>query len=216
MAILKRDTTFNELFIKPIRGLYDDHAITVEEFKDRHEDIVRSRWVNTTHGKNGLKVYSLFDPTTDSEIVKENLQEWLCDNRHELTECISIALHNHECTYSEWFRYVDSSPGPDELALYCLARKHRVQVAVFNKSYVWTTLSKHLDRTDDKIIQLCGVNLVFIGPCEYGILRSIRHPTQSILVHTNPKTPTSGRSKSSSTKKKTTCREDKQKKGSFS
>ena len=131
MAALKRDTTFNELFIRPIRGLYDDQAITTEEFKDRYEDIVKSRWVDTTHGKNGLKIYGLFDPTTDSEIVKENLQEWLCDNRHEVTECISIALRNHERTYSEWFRYVDSSPGPNELALYCLARKHGVQVAVF-------------------------------------------------------------------------------------
>ena len=64
MAVLKRDTTFNELFIKPICGLYDDQAFTVEEFKDRHEDIVRSwwvdivrsRWVDTTHGKNGLKI----------------------------------------------------------------------------------------------------------------------------------------------------------------
>ena len=117
-------------------------------------------------------------------------------------------MRNHERTYSEWFRYVDSSPGPDELALYCLARKHGVQVAVFNKSYVWTTLSKHLDRTNDEIIQLCGVNLVFIGPCEYGILRDIRHPVQSILVHTNPKTPTSGKPKTSKTTKKTTCREN--------
>ena len=200
--------TFNELFIKPIRRLYDDQAITVEEFKDRYEDIVKSRWVDTTHGKNGLKVYGLFDPTTDSEIVKENLKEWLCDNRHEVTECISIALHNHERTYSEWFRYVESSPGPDELALYCLARKHGVQVAVFNKSYVWTTLSKHLNRTDDEILQLYGVNLVFIGPCEYGILRDIWHPAQSILMHTNPKTPTSGKPKMSKTIKKTTCHEN--------
>ena len=103
MAVLKRDTTFNELFIKPICGLYDDHAITVEEFKDRHEYIVRSWWVDTTHGKNGLKIYSLFNPTIDNEIIKENLQEWLCDNRFEVTECISIALRNHKCTYAEWF-----------------------------------------------------------------------------------------------------------------
>ena len=164
MAVLKRDTTFNELFVKPIRGLYSDQTISVEDFKDRHEDIVRSRWVDTTHEKNGLKVYGLFDSTIDSEIVKENLQEWLCDNRHEVTECISIALRNHERTYSEWFQYIDSSPGPDELALYCLARKHGVQVAVFNKSYVWTTLARHIDRTDEEILQLCGVNLVFTGP----------------------------------------------------
>ena len=206
MAVLKRDTTFNELFIKLIRGLYDDHAITVEEFKDRHEDIVRSRWVDTTHGKNGLKIYGLFDPTIDSEIVKENLQEWLCDNRFEVTECISIALCNHERMYAEWFRFVDSNPGPDELALYCLARKHGIQVAVFNKSYVWTTLADHITRTDDEIIQLCGVNLVFIGPTEYGILRNIRQPTQSILMDVEPKLTTAVRSKLSSNKK-TTCRE---------
>ena len=103
MAVLKRDTTFNELFIKPICSLYDDHAITVEEFKDRHKDIVRSQWVDTMHGKNGLKIYGLFDPTIDNEIIKENLQEWLCDNCFEVTECISIALCNHEHTYAEWF-----------------------------------------------------------------------------------------------------------------
>ena len=166
--------TFNELFIKLIRVLYDDHAITVEEFKDRHEDIVRSRWVDTTHGKNGLKIYGLFDPTIDNKIIKENLQEWLCDNRFEVIECISIALRNHKCTYAEWFQHVDSSPSPDKLALYCLACKYGIQVAVFNKSYVWTTLADHITRTDDEIIQLCSVNLVFIGPTEYGILHNIR------------------------------------------
>ena len=206
MVVLKRDTTFNELFIKPIRGLYSDQVISVEDFKDRHKDIVRSRWVDTTHEKNGLKVYGLFDSTIDSEIVKENLQEWLCDNHHEVTECISIALHNHERTYSEWFRYVDSNPGPDELALYCLARKHRVQVAVFNKSYVWTTLAWHIDRTDEEILQLCGVNLVFTGPCEYGILRDIRRPSQNILVHTIQKT--TSKPKTLNVTKKTTCRGD--------
>ena len=69
MAVLKRDTTFNELFVKPIRGLYSDQTISVEDFKDRHEDIVQSRWVDTTHEKNRLKVYGLFDSTIDSEIV---------------------------------------------------------------------------------------------------------------------------------------------------
>ena len=205
MAVLKQDMTFNELFIKPIRGLYEDHAISVAEFKDRHEDLVKNRWIDTTHGKNGLKIYGLFDPTIDSEIVKENLQEWLCDNRHEVTYCISIALRNHECTYSEWFHYVDSSAGPDELALYCLARKHGIQVVVFNRSYVWTTLADHVTRSDDELIWLCDVNLVFIGPTEYGILCSIRCPSQSILVDVGPKPSNSGRSKSLN--KKTTCHE---------
>ena len=77
---------------------------------------------------------------------------------------------------------------------------------MFNKSYVWTTLADHITRTDDEIIQLCGVNLVFIGPTEYGILCNIRQPAQSILVDVEPKPTTAARSKSSSNKK-TTCHE---------
>ena len=68
-------------------------------------------------------------------------------------------------------------------------------------------MSEHVTRTDEEIIQLCGVNLVFIGPTEYGILRSIRRPVQGILVDGEPKMTTAARSKSSSIKK-TTCRKE--------
>ena len=207
MAILKRDTTFNELFIRPIHGLYPDQALTVEEFKDRHEGIVKNRWVDTSHGKNGLKIYGLFDPTTDSEIVKENLQEWLCDNRHEITECISITLRNHERTYAEWFKYIDNNSGPDELALYCLSRKLGIHTAVFNKSYIWTTLADHVTHSDEEILQLCGVNLIYLGPTKYGILRDIRCPNSGLAVKPvtapTPKPPQSAHQWS----KKTTCHE---------
>ena len=143
MVVLKQDTEFNELFIKPIRGLYEDQAITVNEFKDRHSGILKNRWVDTSHGAKGEKIYGMLDPSIDPDIVKENLQEWLCDNRKEVTDCISIALRNHERTYSEWFHYVDSCSSPDELALYCLSQKHGIHTSVLNKSYIWTTLSNH-------------------------------------------------------------------------
>ena len=54
-------------------------------------------------------------------------------------------------------------------------------------------------------MHLCGINLVFIGPTEYGILHSIHWPTHSILVNVDPKPTSSGRSKSSSNKKTTCC-----------
>ena len=138
----------------------------------------------------------MFDPSIDPEIVKENLQEWLCDHRMEVTECITIALRNHERTFSEWFGYVDSCSSPDELALYCLSRKHGIHTSVLNKSYIWTTLSNHLAWSDDKIIELCGVNLVFLGPARYGILRKIRQPLlqsssdSTTCVSTSSITPT--------------------------
>ena len=142
------------------------------------------------HGMKDDKIYGMFDLSVDSDITKENLQEWLCDNRLEVTECISIALHNHECSYAKWFRYVDSCSGPDKLALYCVLRKMGIHTAVFNKSYIWTTLADHITCTDEEIIQLCGVNLVFLGPAHYGILRDIRWPSKNMGPVVNPKSST--------------------------
>ena len=172
------------------------------EFKERNASILTNRWVDTSHGAKGDKIYGMFDPSIDPEIVKENLQEWLCDHRMEVTECISIALRNHERTFSEWFRYVDSCSSPDELALYCLSRKHGIHTSVLNKSYIWTTLSNHLARSDE----LCGVNLVFLGPARYGILRKICQP---VLQSSSNNTTSASTSSITPTvrSRKTTCRE---------
>ena len=207
MAVLKRDKVFNELFIKPIHGLYSEQSITVDEFKDRHESVMKNRWVDTSHGTKDDKIYGMFDPSVDSDITKKKLTGMLCDNRLEVTECISIALHNHECSYAEWFRYVDSCSGSDELALYCLSRKMGIHTAVFNKSYIWTTLADHITRTDKEIIQLCGVNLVFLGPAHYGILCDIRWPSKNMGPVVNPKSASSTPNPLSHRNKKTTCRD---------
>ena len=191
-----------------------DQALTIDEFKDRHEGVVKNRWVDTSHGKNGLKIYGLFDPSEDSEIIKENLKEWLCDNCHEITECISITLRNHERAYTEWFKYVDDSSGTNELALYCLSHKMEIHTAIFNKSYIWTTLADHITHSDEEIMCLCGVNLVFLGPTKYGILRDIRHPspgTSTNLVIPSAPKPSHA---VNSWKNKTTCREDTRGRGS--
>ena len=103
MAVMKCDTANNELFIKPIRGLYAEYVISIEDFKDRNAGIMKNRWLDTRHGNQGEKIYELFDSQMDGEIVKESLQEWLCDNRNEIIQCISIVLWNHEMSYAEWF-----------------------------------------------------------------------------------------------------------------
>ena len=103
-------------------------------------------------------------------------------------------------------RYIEDRSGPDELALYSLARKHGIHTAVFNKSYVWTTLAEHIQRSDEEIFALCGVNVVFIGETTYGIIRKIRAPQvpTSVPKHGMPSrastTPPMGKTG------KTTCR----------
>ena len=136
--------------------------------------------------------------------MKESLQEWLCDNRQQITASISITLRNHERSYSEWFRYIEERSGPDELALYSLSHKYGIHTAVYNKSYVWTTLSEHIHHTDDEIFLLCGVNLVYLGETTYGIIRKIRAPQNPA----QPSIPTKRSSTPQPASKtgKTTCR----------
>ena len=96
MAVHKRDLAFNELFIRPIRGLYIEHSIGVDKFKEKNASIMKTRWIDTQHSTSGEKIYELYNPEMDGEIIKESLQEWLCDNRNEITQCIGIALCNQE------------------------------------------------------------------------------------------------------------------------
>ena len=111
-------------------------------------------------------------------------------------------MRNHEKNYAEWFRYVDSRSGPDELALYGLSRKYGVQTAIFNKSYVWTTLADHMLRSDEEILSLCSAKLLFLEETTYGIIRKIRAPNPP---DTEQKTQSTGKMHQKSSKK--TCRD---------
>ena len=109
-------------------------------------------------------------------------------------------MRNHEKSYAEWFRYIDSHSGPDEIALYGLSRKHSVQTAIFNKGYVWTTLADHVQRSDEEIASLCSVNLLFLDETMYGIIKKICAPNPA---DTEPKTPSTGKTHQKPSKK--TC-----------
>ena len=209
MALFKVDLQFHEAFVKPIRGLYDEYIVTVDGFKENNAELLKGGWMDTQHSSDGSKIYELFDENSSGELIKVNLQEWMCDNRWEITKCILIALNMHECSYSEWFRYVEECSGPDKLALYCLFQKYGVQSAVYNKSYVWTTLSSHIMLSDTEIYMQCAIRLIYLGPTTYGILRDIKHPSLSVV---SPTVKLTAEQKSSTTKKrgcKTTCRKDK-------
>ena len=115
------DLQLHEAFINRIRGLYDEYIVTVDGFKENNAELLKGHLIDTRHGSDGSKIYELFDENMSGELIKENLQEWMCDNSWEITNCISIALNMHERTYSEWFRYVDECSSLDKLALYCLS-----------------------------------------------------------------------------------------------
>ena len=198
------DLKFHEAFAKPIRGLFDDYSVPVEGFKDNNAELMKGHWIDTRHGDDGGKIYELFDENTEGEVKKELLQEWMCDNRLEVTLCVSITLNNHGHSYAEWFKYIDDCSGPDKLALYCLSRNYGVHTAVYNKSYVWMTMSNHLMLSDTEIFDHLAVCLIFLGQTKYGILHEIKQPSPSRMTQ-----PTPSNKKPPSAQKgrcKTTCR----------
>ena len=98
---------------------------------------------------------------------------------------------------------MDDRSGPDELALYRLSRKHGIHTVIFNKRYVWITLTDHVLRSDEEIISLCGTNLVFLDYTTYGIIKDIRAPNPTETKKKTSPVSTPAHRKSS----KTTCRD---------
>ena len=84
MALRKYNMANNEQFITPVRGLYIEQSISIEEFKARNAGLMKNRWIETVPVNRGEKIYELYEPGTDGELVKESVQEWLCDNRHQV------------------------------------------------------------------------------------------------------------------------------------
>ena len=78
MAMFTVDLKFHETLIKPICSLYDDYCVTVE---DNNTELMKGCWIDTRHGDDGGKIYELFDKNMEGELIKELLQEWMCDNR---------------------------------------------------------------------------------------------------------------------------------------
>ena len=98
---------------------------------------------------------------------------------------------------------------PDELALYCLSRKYGVHSAVYNKSYVWMTLSSHMMLSDTEIYMRCAIRLIYLGPTTYGILKDIKHPSPSVVLPTVKPIAEQRLSTAKKRGRKTTCRKGK-------
>ena len=118
---MKYDTVNNEPFITPTSGLYPKSVISVEEFKDRNARIMKNCWIDTSHGAKGEKIYELFNPDMDGEIVKLNEHHQcvhnpqkcgICNRTFALALSLTRHMYDHEekkyncdmCKYSSHFK----------------------------------------------------------------------------------------------------------------
>ena len=193
-----------EQFIKHTHALYSEYAISLADFVKEHSLIASKYELEDVSDDKTYKVYAEFSGTKEGELAREQMQTWICDNRFTITSSIHIALENLKLSFCNWFRDSEVYENPDELLLYCLGRQHNKHVTIFNKSYVWTTLSKHMRYDYFEMIEKSHLSLVFLGRRKYAILRKKLPPK----IDTEPAVKPSGRqrSKKASTAAKTTCR----------
>ena len=131
-------------FIKLIRCLYNDYSTTISRFKEDHSDLLEHFDLEDLGDDIRFKLYSEFSKDNDGELARELVQTWICDNRLEVTNCVRIALENRNQSFCNWFRDSEKYSSPDELLLYCLGRQNSLHISIFNRKYVWSTLSKHI------------------------------------------------------------------------
>ena len=92
-----------ERFIKPIRGLYKEYITTVEELTTKNPDILKNKVVDTASVHDGYLIYELFGDGKEGEIVKEQVQTWICDNRLEVMNNVSATLRAKKMSFASWF-----------------------------------------------------------------------------------------------------------------
>ena len=212
-----------EKFIRPIRCLYSDYAMTIDKFKDEHGVLLNNYELEDLGEDVEYKLYAEFSKDGDGELARELVQTWICDNRLEITNCIHIALNNRKQAFCDWFRDSEQYTSPDELLLYCLGRQNRLHVSIFNTKYVWSTLANHIRYDYSEILEHSQIILVFLGERHYAIFRKKGNPVHDESSSKSNKTSrgrSRGRGRGSNTrmttKKKTVCRSSNKKSQSVS
>ena len=170
MASLDEEREVDQ-FIKSIRKLNKDDSMTVSEFEEAHGDLLENYDLEDLGGDVKFKLYSEFSKDNDGELVRELVQTWICDNRLEVTNCIRTALENRNQSFDNWFRDSEKYTSPDKLLLYCLGRQNNLHVSIFNKKYVWSTLSQQIRYDYPEIVEHSDILLVYLGERHYAIFQ---------------------------------------------
>ena len=192
-----------ECFITPIRGLYKEYIISVEDLRLKNPELFENKVVDTASVHDGHLIYELYGDGEDGEIMKEQVQTWICDNRQDVTRAVSTTLHAKETSFGNWFRSSEENKSPDELIVYCLSKMIKKHMVILNKSFAWSTLSNYISYSDLEIMQRSSIVLIYVSVSKYAVLKpswTVKTPEES------PQTPTKNRKRKAPSK--TTCRSE--------
>ena len=179
-----------EPFTKVLCLLHDTRAVSPDDFKRKRPELMKHHWLDSTvllsPNKSKPTCTGLFEIfgklcSVNAVDMKEQLIDWICDNRVDLANCMSIALNQSNQSLTEWLQKLTMNDDfvPDELTLYCLARFTGHHALVYTNDFCWSTLLNQFRLSEDALYERSKVKLVYVGHHMFNELKDIRLPKPS-------------------------------------
>ena len=179
-----------EPFTKVLCLLHDTRAVSPDDFKRKRPELMKHHWLDSTvllsPNKSKPTCTGLFEIfgklcSVNAVEMKEQLIDWICDNRVDLANCMSIALNQSNQSLTDWLKKLTMNDDfvPDELTLYCLARFTGHHALVYTNDFCWSTLLNQFRLSEDALYERSKVKLVYVGHHMFNELKDIRLPKPS-------------------------------------
>ena len=109
----------------------------------------------------------------------------------------SVLLGLNFMSYSDWLKYMSEDSSPcDELMLYVLNRIHCRHTVVFTSNRIWTTVQADNKLTEEDLLSICDLRLVYLGNKIFGELKKLpmcTPPPPQVLQSTSKKSTKTAR-----------------------
>ena len=211
-----------EPFTKVVCLLHDTRTVSTENFKRKHPELMKHHWLDSTvllsPNKSKPTCTGLFEIfgklcSVNAVDMKEQLIDWICDNRVDLANCMSIALNQGKQTLTGWLQQITINDEfvLDELTLYCLARFSGHHALVYTNDFCWSTLLNQFRLSEDALYERSKVKLVYVGHHMFTELKDIHLPNPTPPVPAQTPKSVANKPKPNKRSKKVTSRGDKPK-----
>ena len=211
-----------EPFTKVLCLLHDTRVVSTENFKRKHHELMKRHWLDSSVLLSPDKskptctgLFEIFGKLCSMNAVdmKEQLIDWVCDNRVDLANCMSIALNQSKQTLTEWLQKITMNDDfvPDELTLYCLAHLTGHHALVYTNDFCWSMLLNQFRLSEDALYERSKVKLVYVGHHMFVELKDIRVPKLTLSIPVQAPMSAHKKPKSNKKNKKVTSRGDKPK-----
>ena len=206
-----------EPFTKVLCLLYGTRAVSTENFKRKHPELMKHHWLDSTvllsPDKSKPTCTGLFEIfgklcSVNAVDMKEQLIDWICDNHVDLANCMSITLNQSKQSLTGWLQQITMNDNfiPDELTLLCLALFTGHHALVYTNDFCWSTLLNQFRLSEDALYERSKVKLVYVGHHMFIKLKDIRLPKPTPPVPAQTPKSEAKKSKPNKRTKKITSR----------